>query len=225
MSANGTSELTQIMVPTASLRPNTWNPNVQSDVVKRAERESITTYGFIDPVTVRPHPDGNGYEIIDGEHRWEMAQELGIPDIPVIPLELDDADARKLTVVLNETRGDADVVLLSQLLADIRSMTDEQAFANALPYTPAELEQFLNLGGDDWDAFQQVAGDPVLPASNTRELTLVFADSRVFDRFTKHLAILAKEWDMADAGATEVVTEAVKRAALEANQGRKAAKT
>lgn len=53
---------------------NPWNPNVQSDFIYAKTRISILEHGFIDPIKVRQL--GKDYEVIDGEHRWKVANEL-----------------------------------------------------------------------------------------------------------------------------------------------------
>lgn len=212
-----------VYVAVSSLHPNPWNPNQQSEVVRRAERESIEAYGFVDPITVREHPTiVDAYEIIDGEHRWQAAQELGYTEVPVVVLVLDDTAARKLTVILNETRGDADAVLLGQLLSELKDMSDPDVFALGLPYTGSELDHLLAIGGGDWDQYRvSPLADPVFdPLPTLRELTLTM-DTDTFDQFNRWVEMLGKEWELPDAGVTALVVEAVKRQALSANQGRK----
>jgi ParB-like chromosome segregation protein Spo0J len=117
-----------------------------------AERQSIKTYGFIDPITVRPHPEvEGGFQIIDGEHRWRVAQEQEIESVPLIVLDLGDTAARKLTIILNETRGKPDDVLLGTLLAEIAAEDDD--LANGLRYDETELAHLLSLADADWSRF------------------------------------------------------------------------
>jgi hypothetical protein len=146
-----------VHLPVDKIRPNEWNPNRQSDVVAQAQRESMETFGFINPITVRPHPDeADAYEIVNGEHRWRDSVERGDTEVPAVLLDLDDAAARKLTIVLNETAGDADVIALGQLLAELEKLLPEDEFKTALPYTPSELEHLLELGRADWsDGYQR----------------------------------------------------------------------
>jgi len=134
------------------IHANPWNPNVQSSRVEQATRESIATFGFVDPVTVRPHPDMPGhFQIIDGEHRWRAAQDLQIATVIAVVLDVGDAEAKKLTVILNETRGKADQVDLAVLLEDLREeMGDDLGLG--LPYSPRELDDLLALANEDWRA-------------------------------------------------------------------------
>lgn len=142
----------RLTAPTKSLHPNDWNPNKMNERQYAAELESIKTYGFIDPITVRAHPSKKRqYEILDGEHRWRAAQELGIDTLPLVVVDVDDVNARKLTIVLNETRGKADIVDLGALLAELASTIGADDLRLGLPYSELELEELIGVGEFDWD--------------------------------------------------------------------------
>ena len=59
-------------VPIDSIHPNSWNPNVMKGSVYEFLKRSIKDLGFVQPVLVTR--DGT---IIDGEHRWKAAKEVG----------------------------------------------------------------------------------------------------------------------------------------------------
>jgi ParB-like chromosome segregation protein Spo0J len=143
------------LIPVTELEPNPWNPNAMDAATLTAERESIQTYGFIDPLTVREHAER--FQIIDGEHRWRVATELDYEALPCVVLEADDATAKKLTVILNETRGQADPVLLAELLGDLRSRLneDDAALRAGMPYNDDELRALLRVNEDDWDGYRE----------------------------------------------------------------------
>lgn len=176
-------DLEILRVPIGVVHPNSWNPNKQTDRTYTAERESIRTFGFIDPCLVWPHPDREGeWQIIDGEHRWRAAGDEHLTEILVTPLtNLTEAAAKKLTIVLNETRGDADVVLLGALLNDLQAQLGEEEFPLALPYSEGELAHLLALGTEDWDRFTQTtdeAGDEPAPPAESFEVVLVFTPAQ-----------------------------------------------
>jgi ParB family chromosome partitioning protein len=50
---------------------------------------SITEVGLLQPVVVRPLPEGS-YELVMGERRWRASQEAGLASIPAIVRETDD---------------------------------------------------------------------------------------------------------------------------------------
>lgn len=153
--------LTLVEVPVSKLRPNPWNPNEQTARVSEAVRESITTFGFVDPVLVRPHPDGDGYEIVDGEHRWQAAIDNGDTEVAVIVRELTDAEAKKLTIILNETRGQADVIGLATLLDSLSQEMPVEELLLGLPYTPDELGDLIKMADLDWSGATGRAERPV----------------------------------------------------------------
>lgn len=139
-----------VMVPVAKLRPNPWNPNRMDEAALEAERESIDEHGFIVPVHVRRRGK-TLFELIDGEHRWRVAKERELEAIPAVVLDVDDATAKRLTIILNDTRGEADPVALGALLNDLQRELGE-GFAAGMRYEPAELRHLLSLGAEDWEA-------------------------------------------------------------------------
>lgn len=207
-------ELQIVYLPVAAVHPNLWNPNRQREAVRRAQRESLERYGVIQPITVRPHPERDGeWQIINGEHRWTDAQELGLESLPAIVLDdIDEGDARKLTLVLNETAGDPDAALLGQMLLELKSMQGDD-LPLALPYTSDELDHLLEMGGALHESPPaQQAKDPNLE----RQVHLAFLPER-HRQFNDLLLVLKTEWS--SGSVSDIVFEAVKRAALAAHHG------
>ncbi len=64
---------------------------------------SIKAQGLLQPVVVRPRPEG-GYELIAGERRWRAAREAGITAIPALVREADDRETLLLALVENVAR-------------------------------------------------------------------------------------------------------------------------
>lgn len=54
---------------------------------------SIKRVGIIEPILVRPHPSGEGYEIVDGHSRIEAAKRIGLKKVPSIIRNLSDFEA------------------------------------------------------------------------------------------------------------------------------------
>lgn len=138
-----------VAIPKAKLHPNPWNPNHMKPRQQAAVEESIKAYGQVMELLVQPHPDMDGeYRIIDGEHRFNV-----LPDLVYCNVihGLPDPEAKKLTIVMNETRGAADKIELAQLLADINNDVDE--LIAGLPYDESELDELIALADVDWDNF------------------------------------------------------------------------
>jgi ParB family transcriptional regulator, chromosome partitioning protein len=64
---------------------------------------SIKSQGLLQPVVVRPRPDG-GYELIAGERRWRAARQAGVDSVPALVREADDRDSLLLALVENVAR-------------------------------------------------------------------------------------------------------------------------
>ncbi|MDX6511931.1 MAG: ParB family transcriptional regulator, chromosome partitioning protein [Gaiellaceae bacterium] len=65
--------------------------------------DSIRAQGLLQPVVVRPRPEG-GYELIAGERRWRAAREAGLDTVPALVREADDRDTLLLALVENVAR-------------------------------------------------------------------------------------------------------------------------
>jgi ssDNA-specific exonuclease RecJ len=137
-----------LLVSKSLLDPNPWNPNKTKPRQQKAIAESLKTYSQIIDIIVRPN--GDRYQIIDGEHRYDELTD----DVYVTVLHgLSDADAKKLTIIMNETRGEADKIELAQLLADLANELSGEDLLNALPYEQNELDELVKLAEVDWDNF------------------------------------------------------------------------
>lgn len=132
------------------LHPNPWNPNSMTVRQGEATQESLDEFGQILELVVRPHPENpSEFQIVDGEHRFErLNQRVSVN----ILFGLTEAEAKKLTIVLNNTRGEADKIELAKLLAEIQDDLGEQTIT-ALPYTDIELEELIKLASVDWDNY------------------------------------------------------------------------
>lgn len=153
------SKFESMIVRVDALDANPWNPNKMQSRTFDAEVESIASFGFIDPITVREHPElKSRYQIIDGEHRWRAAKQLGLIEVPVSVVSVSDVEAKKLTIVLNETRGEADVMDLALLLKEISD--DDDDLINSLPYSENELEDLLNIALLEIPDYDESSSEP-----------------------------------------------------------------
>lgn len=186
-----TGELETKAVDPKKLHPNPWNPNRMDERTLQAERESIATFGFIDPITVRPHPDKRKrghFQIIDGEHRWKIATEEKRKAVPCVVLDLSDTAARKLTIVLNETRGEADTALLSTLLGELKDELGDE-LGVGLRWSEKELDSILAVADDDWAGMSREGLDEDPPPDDA----FTTLQARVPNDFLPVLAQLAEQ--------------------------------
>ena len=92
--------------------PNPRQPRRHfDDEALAALASSLETRGVLQPVLVRPAPDGDGrFELIAGERRWRAAQLAGLETIPAIVRARDDAESLELALIENMAREDLNPV-------------------------------------------------------------------------------------------------------------------
>ncbi len=102
--------------------------------------QSISKYGILSPVVILK--DGT---IVDGYHRWIIANELKIKDIPVVVVEADKVEAMMLHIDLNRYRGVVVAKFLSRLIRRIyqSGKYSETELRKKLGMTQSEFEILL----------------------------------------------------------------------------------
>jgi ParB family transcriptional regulator, chromosome partitioning protein len=76
-------ELTFAVLPVAALEVISHQRKASDTHVKRV-LDSIERVGFVAPVVVVERAGGDGFDIIDGQHRFLAAQQLGLAELPVV---------------------------------------------------------------------------------------------------------------------------------------------
>jgi len=97
-------------VPVDLIKPNPGQPrkSFDGDALERLA-ESVAESGVIQPVVVRPLPDGR-YELIAGERRWRAARQAGLDTVPAV-LRSDDENRRlQMALIENMAREDLNPV-------------------------------------------------------------------------------------------------------------------
>lgn len=141
---------------------NKWNPNHMTDRIFSQTIKHIKDLGFVGAIIVRPKD--KKYEIIDGEHRWKAAKSLGAKTVPVISIELTDAQAKMATINFNNLKGEFDNLELAELLKDIRGSVGDNEVVDKLGYSEDELKQYNDLLEYDWGSLDDApssSGTPI----------------------------------------------------------------
>lgn len=95
------TEQTTAMILTALLRPNDYNPNVMTDDEFAELVAEVRHLGRL-PKPVVARPNGDGYVIVDGEHGWRAAREVGLTEVPCEVIAADDFEAMRQTYKRNQ---------------------------------------------------------------------------------------------------------------------------
>ena len=98
----GEPELAHLPVETIHANPRQPRKRFDGEATS-ALADSIRAQGLVQPVVVRPRPEG-GFELIAGERRWRAAREAGLPTVPALVREADDRDSLLLGLVENVAR-------------------------------------------------------------------------------------------------------------------------
>lgn len=112
------------------IEPNRDQPRKIFDEDALAElADSIAKHGVIQPLLVRPMPDGS-YQLVAGERRWRASRMAGLIEVPVVIKELSDDEAMALALIENLQREDLNAIEEAQgikALMDTLSLTQDEA--------------------------------------------------------------------------------------------------
>jgi ParB/RepB/Spo0J family partition protein len=121
-----------------------WNPNrLSASLLVKLER-SISQFGTVQNLVVRPHPYGSDrFEVLSGNQRLRVYRKLGLESTPVVVVDLDDAQARLLAQALNRTRGSDDPKGYAALLEEVLREVPAAEVAAVLPESEASIDRLL----------------------------------------------------------------------------------
>jgi len=159
--ADGTLEVTYVNVDEVDPHPENAN---QGNV--EAIKESIRVNGYYAPIIVQ---SSTGY-ILAGNHRYRAAVDLGMTQVPVIYLDVDDIEAKRIMVADNRTTrlGQDDDEALARLLEEIGE-SDQGLLGTG--YSQADL-QTLQDALETFDPAFESEPEPTLDTNPTEDWVL-----------------------------------------------------
>ncbi len=142
------------------IEPNRGQPRKDFDEQALSElADSIAQHGIIQPLLVRPVPDG--YQLVAGERRWRAARLAGLTEVPVVVRELSDSETMEIALIENLQREDLNPIEEAEAIRELIEsfgMTQEDcakrvgrsrpAITNALRLLnlPASLSELVRNG-------------------------------------------------------------------------------
>lgn len=118
-------------VTIVKLKAAPYNPRSISQHEFESLQRSIDEFGFVEPVVVNKR----NMTIVGGHMRVQAAKALGLNEVPVVYVELDDGREKALNVALNKISGEFDTDQLAELL---HTLSDEDF--DLTGFTTDELE-------------------------------------------------------------------------------------
>ncbi|MCD7723894.1 MAG: ParB/RepB/Spo0J family partition protein [Clostridiales bacterium] len=141
MLENAAGEIDSVtQLPLNEIVPNKDQPRKTFDEVALAElAESIRRHGVLQPLLVRPIPEG-GYQLVAGERRWRASRQAGLKEVPAIIRELSDTETMEISIIENLQREDLNPIEEAeglQALVERCGFTQEQVAASVGKSRPA----------------------------------------------------------------------------------------
>jgi ParB family transcriptional regulator, chromosome partitioning protein len=97
-------------LPVSLIKPNPGQPRTSFDPEALAAlAASIEASGIVQPLLVRPLPDGS-YELVAGERRWRAARQAGLEKVPAVIREQAEAERLQAALIENMVREDLNPV-------------------------------------------------------------------------------------------------------------------
>ncbi len=139
-SVEESSSASAVKLSLNEIEPNKDQPRKTFDEKALAELvDSIAQHGVIQPLLVRPMPDGS-YQLVAGERRWRAARRAGLSEVPVVIREMSDSEMMELALIENLQREDLNPIEEAeglQQLIDTYGLTQETAAARVGRSRPA----------------------------------------------------------------------------------------
>lgn len=180
-----------VVTPIEKMFPNPYNPNRMAEHEFSLLKKSMREDGFTQPVIILPTG-----QIVDGEHRWKAAKELGYTEIPAVTIDLDEAKRRISTIRHNTARGTHDIEAEALMLKDLEQMGQLDWAQDQLGLSNDEIDKMLNdltpldvYGGDaaygqswDYQGSSNIGGEMSERATQVARLSAAQKGRAVEDR-------------------------------------------
>ena len=113
-----------------------YNPRQISDHNLMALGRSMTTFGVVEPIVVNKRTN----RIVGGHQRVKAAEGAGVEQLPVVYVDLDEAQEKQLNIALNRISGEFDVDKLGDLLKELNLAG---ADLDLTGFTHTEIDELL----------------------------------------------------------------------------------
>lgn len=137
-----------VIRPLADVKPNDWNPNKMTPFQMESLKQGFRDDGWLASQSLLIWgSDEKGRKkniIINGEHRWTAAQELGFIEAPMVFLErISKAEAMALTIRVDQKHGEPNEAKLAKLIGGLKDNLSTPNFELSIGIEKKALEKLL----------------------------------------------------------------------------------
>lgn len=141
-------------VPLEKIRANAYNPNAVAPPEMKLLERSIWEDGYTMPIVCYRLPDEDGYEIVDGFHRYTVMlnskrireREKGL--LPVVVIDKDIGNRMASTIRHNRARGTHSIELMVNIVAELKEAGMSDAW----------IMKHIGMDADELLRLKQVSG-------------------------------------------------------------------
>lgn len=196
-----------VIIPLDSVQNNTWNPNVMTAFQYEGLKHDLKTIGWLksDSMLVWGKDERGKKQnlIINGEHRWRGAKEIGMTEGPAVILNgLSRAQAIALTIRLDNKRGKFDPDKLAVAVREVKIEFPDINIGLELGFTDEAAMKMLAvpplvLNGEG--ATQPVSSNAVVHSENAHvKMVPLYFSLEQYARFEEKMRELAKRYETAN---------------------------
>lgn len=106
------------------LKESEYNPRKIDNFNFKNLCESIKKHGILSPLVINTYPSRENI-IIAGHQRLKAAKEIGLTDVPIIKVKLDEANEKALNLALNKISGTFEEDKLIDLIEGINNQNED----------------------------------------------------------------------------------------------------
>jgi hypothetical protein len=141
-------------VKISELKPAEYNPRLMTEKQAEDLTKSIKEFGIVDPIIVNSNPERKNI-IVGGHQRINVAKQMGMTEVPVFYIDLDEKKEKELNVRLNKNNGEWDWDTLANNF-DIDDLINLGFTSKDLDLLDQDYGTEFELPDGDKEPFQQI---------------------------------------------------------------------
>ena len=131
-----------------------WNYKEDDDKLSVKLKKNIQEEGIIQNLIIREL--GDKYEVVNGNHRLDVLNELGIEKVHVYNYgDISKEKAMSVAIKTNETSFKTNALKLGETFQELSEVYAIDDMADSLPFEKSEIENMIEVLNFDWEKFDE----------------------------------------------------------------------